>query len=44
MEYQGVGVKADSVCVSGENATEAFRTTDQQSHPGNKEPLDMSSR
>ena len=40
----GVGVKADTLCITGANATEAFWTTDQQSHPGNKEPLDMSNR
>ena len=40
----GVGVKADILCGTGANvkvntiATEAFWTTDQQSHPGNKEP------
>jgi hypothetical protein len=46
----GVGVKADTLCSTGANvkvntiATEAFWTTDQQSHPGDKEPLDMSNR
>ena len=34
----GVGVKADTLCITGSNATEALWTTDQQSHPGNKEP------
>ena len=33
----GVGVKADTLCITGSNATEALWTTDQQSHPGNKE-------
>ena len=46
----GEGVKADTLCSTGANvkvntiATEAFWTTDQHSHPGNKEPLDMSNR
>ena len=40
----GVDVKADTLCGTGANATEAFWATDQQSHPGNKEPLDMSNR
>ena len=40
----GVGVKADTLCIAGTNTTEAFWTTDQQSHPGDKEPLDMFSR
>ena len=40
----GVGVKADTLCITEANATEAFWTTDQHSHPGNKEPLDMSNR
>ena len=46
----GVGVKADTLCSTGANvkvnriATEIFRTTDQQSHPSDKEPLGMSNR
>ena len=46
----GVGVKADTLCGTGANvkvktiATETFWTTDPQSHPGDKEPLDMSNR
>ena len=40
----GVGVKADTLCITGANATEAFWTTDQHSHPGDKEPQDMSNR
>ena len=33
----GVGVKADTLCITGANATEAFWTTDQHSHPGDKD-------
>ena len=46
----GVGVKADTMCITGTNAkvnpiaTVAFWTTDQHSHSGDKEPLDMSNR
>ena len=46
----GVGVKADTLCSTGANvkvntiAAEAFWTTDQKSHPSDKEPLDMSNR
>ena len=43
----GVGVKADTLCSTGANVkvntiAEALWTTDQQSHPGDNEPLDIS--
>ena len=43
----GVGVKADTLCSTGANVkvstiAEALWTTDQQSHPGDYEPIALS--